>query len=379
MTIIVYCQYLLGIGHLARTLVIAQELAKRHRVVFICGGRHMPQLDRLPGIEMVWLKPVASEETYTRYYCADDETVDYEEIAAERCKMISKTIDAVRPDIFWIEAFPFARRRFCREIVSSIDRARRRYPHCRICCSVRDILLRVQAEDNYRHQVASELNRYFDLLFVHSDPRRVPFELTFGSLDPFHCPIVYTGYVSRQPRAEMRKQCWEAGGDIVVNVGGSRVGKGVIEAAIRCHQRYYSDRRMRVFLFPEDGTILAELKALAAPCNAVTIHEFTFEYINYLQASSLVICMGGYNSLIEAVATVTPAVVVPYNGNDEQPLRVQRLGGDGTLEVVPLMEIGVEPLRAAIERAVVRRSISTDIDLGGAQFIDNYLGEHCSA
>ena len=66
MNIVFYCQYVLGMGHLFRTLEIVRALnASGHQVTLVVGGR--PVDARIPdGVELIRLPPLFMDEHFTR-------------------------------------------------------------------------------------------------------------------------------------------------------------------------------------------------------------------------------------------------------------------------------------------------------------------------
>ena len=52
---------------------------------------------------------------------------------------------------------------------------------------------------SYEERVIKRLNRYFDAVFVHSDPGFLKLDATFSRLDDISIPIVYTGFVTPKP------------------------------------------------------------------------------------------------------------------------------------------------------------------------------------
>ena len=61
--ILFYCQHVLGMGHLVRSLALARALAGRFRVVFLNGGAVPRGLRRPAGIEFVDLPPLGFDAT----------------------------------------------------------------------------------------------------------------------------------------------------------------------------------------------------------------------------------------------------------------------------------------------------------------------------
>ena len=76
-----------------------------------------------------------------------------------------------------------------------------------------------------------------------------------------------------------------------------------------------------------------------------------------MRASSLVVAMGGYNTLCEIVAAGRPAVIVPRaRPRLEQHIRAQAFAARGLVEMVPADEVTPARLAAAVERALLQGS-----------------------
>src|SRR5262249_33113987 len=107
--------------------------------------------------------------------------------------------DRFDPDILLIELFPFGRRQFVFELMPLLARTRLRRPATKVVCSVRDILVRQPEHLHHEQWVCRLLNRYFDLVLVHSDPSFQDFGETFSRLADIRTEIRYTGYVVQTP------------------------------------------------------------------------------------------------------------------------------------------------------------------------------------
>ena len=79
-----------------------------------------------------------------------------------------------------------------------------------------------------------------------------------------------------------------------------------------------------------------------------------------------VVCMGGYNTMAEVMATDTPALVVPRNRRrQEQPRRARALAALGAVETQDAGEITAEGITRWWARSVTGRTSRSHIDLGG--------------
>src|SRR5438477_12684595 len=61
--VLFYCQHVLGMGHLVRSLALARALARRFHVIFLNGGAVPRGLPRPAGIELVDLPPLGLDDT----------------------------------------------------------------------------------------------------------------------------------------------------------------------------------------------------------------------------------------------------------------------------------------------------------------------------
>ena len=63
-TLMFYCQHLLGIGHLIRSMEIARGLTQNFKVYFINGGEVIDGFHIPPGVEVVNLPPLKTDAEF---------------------------------------------------------------------------------------------------------------------------------------------------------------------------------------------------------------------------------------------------------------------------------------------------------------------------
>lgn len=362
-----YCQYVLGIGHLVRTLVIADELSKSHDLLLLCGGKPI-DTSIAPRVKIVWIEPMEALQDFSHYYSPTDASIEYPQVCQKRLNQILVSIDDFQPDIFWIEAFPFARHRFKREIIPSIKHVQKKIPHCKICCSYRDVFLGRHGDTAKHKKISYWLNKYFDYLFIHSDPKIISLHSTFASVDEIKCPIFYTGFVVRPLPKQIEKVNGSDMQEIVVSHGGSRVGKKIADIAVQCHDQFFPKTSLHVFSNPNSTTVTPK-----HPSKKIHLHPFDWDYIRHLQRATVFIGMGGYNSLIEAVALGIPAFVIPFNGNEEQTTRVELLKKHHPIEVAPWDQLTEKRMADAIRKLIAQRAGPTQINFDGAKVVGEIL------
>jgi predicted glycosyltransferase len=372
MKIVFYCQHVLGIGHFFRSLEICRALA-RHQVIWVTGG---PRLDvalpshvievRLPALEM--------DCEFKVLHAAAG--ADLDAIHRERRERLWNVFATEAPELFLIELYPFGRRAFRHEIDPALEAvADGRLPRCGVVCSVRDILVEKQLAQEREGRTVAVLNRFFDAVLVHADPRLVRLEETFGRLGEIRIPMIYTGFITPMPEPDARRRVRSALGLepadrlIVVSAGGGRVGLPLLEAAVAAFR--HLDRPGRTVLQVFTGPFLPEsdferLAQAAGP--GVAVDRFSPDFLSYLAAADLSISMAGYNTTMNLLAARVPALVWPFKQNREQRLRSERLEALGALQ--PLEDADLEPLQLAdrANRLLARlERPESGVDLNGAQ------------
>jgi predicted glycosyltransferase len=228
--LLLYCQHSLGMGHLVRSLALAAGLTTSFRVVFLNGGPLPRDIEPPPDVKLVSLPPLGL--TPDGRLVSRDRRRSVDRARALRRKLILESFHSLRPRIILLELFPFGRKKFAEELLPLLDAAKARPEPPIILCSLRDILVGRQAEQEKHDEWAATLaNRYFDGVLVHSDPRFARLEESFHPRSPLEIPVHYTGFVLPDPKpsasvAPMRDQ------KIVVSAGGGLVGEPLLRAAI---------------------------------------------------------------------------------------------------------------------------------------------------
>ena len=381
MNIMIYCQHVLGIGHLVRTLEIARAM-REHQVTLVTGGPpvslNIPshvRMVRLPGLRMdadfADLRPVGPD-------------LSLEEVKIKRLACLRQLVREIRPDALLVELFPFGRNAFSFELLPLLEDIRRGLlPAYRIICSVRDILVEKKERQKYEQRVLDRLNSLFDALLVHGDPEVISLDDTFGRMKDIRIPVIYTGYVSRRAdpgqaaRLRNRLPGLPARKLIVVSAGGGSVGCRLLKIAVQAYPRLASSAVMVVFTGPYlDEAAYGELKQNAQP--GLFIKRFSSHFPSWLAAADLSISMGGYNTAMDVLASSTPALIFPFAQNREQALRCERLA-----RLVSLRQLTEAELSPGMLAAIIQETMSATpadrsrikLRLDGAQFTAAWLTE----
>jgi predicted glycosyltransferase len=353
-TIVWYCQYVWGMGHLFRSLELARALAG-HRVVLVAGGQEVA-LD-LPGhVELVRLPALFMDERFTTLIPGVAGR-SVEAVQRERRQALAAIFERARPEIFIVELYPFGRTAFGFELEPLLAAIRgNAYGRVRTVCSLRDVLVEKRDPRAYEARVVDALNRWFDLLLIHSDERLLPLDDTFSRLGDIRVPKVYTGFVAPRPDPDkgrkLRRDLDLAPGQklVVASSGGGRAGYRLLKPVLTACRRMQGRRGLRLALFTGPFMAEAEFDDLQAEAgDGLVVQRFTPRFLDYLSAADLSISLAGYNTCMNLLATGVPALVLPYARQREQPLRVERLKPYLPLTVLSEEDLAPERLAPAIE------------------------------
>jgi predicted glycosyltransferase len=246
--------------------------------------------------------------------------------------------------------FPFGRRQMRFELMPLVERARTAPWRPAIAASVRDILTASRRAEKTAW-ILDTIERFYDLVLVHGDPRLVPFEATFPKAAGLGGKLAYTGYVvAAAPSAEQRQES----GEVLVSTGGGAVAEPLVEAAFAARALSpLASAPWRVLI----GENLPEPRfrafQRAAPLG-IAVERNRPDFLSLLAACRLSISQAGYNTTLEVLAARRPAVVVPFAAGQEseQSLRARLLAERGRLAVVEEAGLTGAGLAAGIERAL---------------------------
>ncbi|MBW2072039.1 MAG: glycosyl transferase [Deltaproteobacteria bacterium] len=357
MKIVQYCQHVLGMGHLFRTVELTRAF-RRHQVVLVTGGP-VVEIELPEQVRTCQLPELRMDPEFTRVYPGEAGR-SLKEVKKERQRILMALMRSFNPDLFLVELYPFGRNSFKFELLPILEGIRSgELGPTRVVCSLRDILVEKQDQRAYEQRVLAVLNTYFDALLVHADPAVVTLAESFRSTEHIQIPVVYTGFVTARPEehagAKLRERLGIGAAEtvLVASIGGGRVGAPLLHAVLDVYRELTGKKRMWLFMFT--GPYMSELEFEQLQARAytnVTVRRFTRLFLSYLDAADLSISMAGYNTCMNVVACGVPALLWPFEQNREQRFRVDKLSRLVDVEAVETLD--VDWLAAAVARKLAR-------------------------
>jgi len=370
-TVLFYCQHSLGLGHLVRSFALAGALADRCRVVLLNGGRLPRGLPTPPGVEIVSLPPLGM--TVDGALVSHDRRRSTDRaLRLRRLRMLELQAE-LRPDVLFIELFPFGRKKFASELVPLLEAARE--AGTLTICSLRDILVASRHDQQKFDERASvTANALFDAILVHADPRFARLEESFHPVTPLRVPVHYTGFVLPgvdQARALAPTPAPSRRPRVVVSAGGGAYGAALMAAAVEAH-RLLADAGVDIRLIA--GPFLPEsewqlLRAAAQGRPGLEVRRSVPDLTTELGAAAASVSQCGYNTTLDLLRTGVPALVVPFaeGGEDEQTRRAERLARLGAVRVLEADRLDGRSLADAVRELLAFRPEPVALDLDGAR------------
>ncbi len=366
-TLMFYCQHVAGIGHLTRSLALAEGLTSDFRIVFLSGGPMPDCIDVAPEIEMIELPPLTLVDDALK--SVEDE--DLSQVKQRRRDLLLQLLADLKPEILLVELFPFGRMQFTFELkplIEFVDQMGTDRPL--LLCSLRDIVVAPQSSRSlFWKRAHALLNRYFDGVLRHGDSR-----YHHSAHEALEIPVYHTGYVNPHKDTVYRRPQTER---VVVSAGGGRVGAPLLAAAAKAFTNpgIGTGREMTLITGPfipgMDRLLLRNYSATPG----LTIKTWV-EGREFLSEATVSVSQGGYNTTVDLLDWGGPALIVPYS--QEQEERTDWLAEMNKVRVLPSHQLTAETLAQQIRTLFSFRPDSTQLEMNGIHQTREILLQLCT-
>jgi predicted glycosyltransferase len=357
MKILMYSHDSYGLGHLRRTLTLAEAFVERNRdaSALILTGSTVSDAFRLPwGVDIVKLP--SAVKVANQVYESSRMTIGFESLKNLRSGLILSAAEAFGPDAFVVDKAPLGMKR---EVYPTV-------------LGLRDVL----DDPRYirRHwkegRIAEAIEEFYDLMLVYG-PREVydplpEYGLSEEALNRSH----YVGYIGRNPAPETDSYSPFRPGYVLVTAGGGGDGFHLIENYLQCLKGTEPSFESLVVTGPlmDDGA-KREIEHLARGLR-VRVMEFRPDMDRLVKSAGAVVTMGGYNTTVELLAARKSALIVPrVEPRVEQLIRAERLSDLGLVEMIHPKDLTPGLMRSKVEKLLKREPVSippVTVDLSGA-------------
>lgn len=365
--LLIHCQYVYGIGHLVRTLELARGLSEHFEVSVISGGEPVKNYEIPKTINFIQLPAIYKEED-SPFLTPINKSTSIEQCFKDRKKIINFNIEQIKPEILITEHFPFGLL-FENEVIDLMNEVKKHNNNVKIVSSVRDIIDSSNGgkRDGY---ICEIINKWFDLILVHGDSKFTGLSHSFSKINEIKVKIIHTGYIVRHIQRETSQKNSVL---ILVAVAGGRMGTELLDAAINSHLTIRDKIKHRLVLFSgafQEDLIKLNKKISTINSSEIELHEFNSQtYLNYLSEATLVLSLGGYNSIIESLSLKKRMLVYKRGfkgGNEEQDLRIDFFEKNGNLNVITPNDLTTEKLsKLILQKITDTKESHIELDFNG--------------
>jgi predicted glycosyltransferase len=397
--ILFYCQHILGIGHLIRSMEIVRGLSQDFQIYFVNGGQVIPAFDIPAGVEVINLPALRTDPEFRSLQVVGDDR-SLEVVKEARKTQLLEVFERIQPDLLMIELFPFGRKQFKFELIPLLDRVQALGRKTKVVCSLRDIVVGKKDQAAHEAKVCDLVNRYFDLVLIHSDEAFMPLEVSFSRKRDLQAQVAYTGYVTQAlpPSKAMSEAAIDREDLIALNriepmilcsIGGGRFGHDLVDAVIQAAPQLAQRLPHHIHLFA--GVFMPDAKYAEFEqqvntlqgngVNNISLRRHTSCLLDYMQQADLSISMGGYNTTMNILSTGVRSLMLTFMGNDdqEQEIRARALEGCDILDVLTLGDLAPDRFAEKVVDRISRSPAPVGIDLDGVAQTRHILQQFVAA
>jgi predicted glycosyltransferase len=391
--ILFYCQYLSGMGHLVRSSEIVRSLSKDFQVYFITGGPTIVGFELPTQVEIIRLPALWLEKGE---FTVGDSPFSVEEVKAARKNILIAECDRIKPDCLITEFFPFGRHKLLFELIPLVEHIKATSPTTKIVSSLRDAIGK-ESEPEAEETICDLMNRYFDLLLFHADPRFQTFSESFARARDIKAEIIHTGFVTQQFQfdCENSNQLWnDVNSDkvkILASIGGGRIGYELLEALVESSAILSQNLShiIKIFTGPfMPAEKVSHLRKLVGDRDNIQVETYTSQLLDYMKTADVSVSLGGYNTTMNILSTGVRAIVVPIGHerqDKEQLLRAQKLDKLGIVNCIYPQVLSpmylAEKIISCLHRKTPKNSFKFDLQGADntATFLESFLNHQVFA
>ena len=325
-------QHSIGIGHLTRTSALAKAFSAMSRVTLFSGGRPIEGYSAPSRVDFIQL-PALYRTGSGKLPSPLDGRYTLAETEHMRSQMLIDAYCRLKPRIIITEYFPFAPRRFGRstlnELFNVINQEQKRPI---VICSIRTVPQEESPDiDDDAPAINAHLKNEFSGVLHHSDPKLFPLTSLEARIQTAlsGIPVWQTGFVRRPftPRNSPRI----SSGLLLTVGGGSAAAANLLKRWIKAAKAGSPD------LFPivaVCGPLMQgkDRELVHAECGPnVTVYDWVSNMDDLISSSRAVVCLGGYNTPVEALSQNKPVLAFPDSGLGDQVFQINTLHSEGLL------------------------------------------------
>lgn len=340
-----YCHDTCGLGHLRRTLALANHVHDTMpgmSQLIVTGSPSAHSFELPSGADYVKL-PSVTKDTDGEYV-ARSLSSSVASITEMRSDILLSAATHFQPDFFIVDHAPAG---LDGEALATLRFFREHHPETKLIVGLRDI---IDEAPKVRRSWARDgiyqlLDDVYDLILVYGHRNIYDVVEQYGLSGKAESKTRFVGYIGREHgpvapediRASLPMQTDKL---VLVTAGGGGDGQELFDAMVRglVETRDPVDGDFDCLLI--GGPLMAEenrtnLRDLLGNRNNLHFLDFADPMTSYIGAADVVVSMGGYNSVCEILSLGRPAIIVPrVSPRKEQLTRAEILSHRGLVRMI---------------------------------------------
>lgn len=369
----------LGLGHVRRNLAIAAHLTRLDpsaSVLLVCSTDQIDGLVVPPRVDV--LKLPGLRKTGNERYTSRRLGLDEAETWSLRSTLIASATRSFAPQVLLADKHPHGAQGELREALTALHGA-----GGLAVLGLRDVLdapATVRREWQQGHVLAAIAADHVRVL-VYGSRQVLDPALAYGMPRRVARLVRYCGYVASEPppdQPSILRRDDDPRPTVIATAGAGSDGFAVLSAftASSAGAPWHPVVVSGGDAAEDDQRALQEAVARVGG----TFHRFVRNLPLHFPAAAAVVCMGGYNTVVEALGASTPTVVVPRVApRQEQLIRARAFAALGLVRVVEPDQLARPALGRAVRAAMadsrdrIRAAVGRSLDLDGAERAAGHL------
>ena len=353
--ILMYSHDTYGLGHIRRTMAIAEQLRGADTNILILTGSPITgqltfprQVDfvRMPGM----IKKANDE------YFPLTIRIDPQQAMDIRQSIIMATVQSFKPDLFIVDKEPQGLKK---EVLPSLNWISENLKQTKTVLGLRDIMDDAETvkADWEKKDIYATIEDLYSEVWVYGEKKIYDPVTEYDIPDSISKKLFFTGYIPRKipevsAAQKLRDQLdlMKATPMITVTTGGGGDGLRVLDTFLEVLEEMKSRS-----ISPPFQTVLITGPFLSSSDKdsvlgraadlEILSYDFFSEMETLIAASDIVVCMGGYNTMCEVLSARTMSLVIPRETpRKEQLIRAQAFHRSGLIEYIPWSRLNRENL-----------------------------------
>ncbi len=357
--ILMYSHDTYGLGHIRRTMAIAEHLSSEETNILILTGSPMAGRFRFPmGVDYVRI-PGMIKRSNEDYFPLSIR-IDPVQALEIRKSIVLATAQTFRPDLFIVDKEPLGLKR---EVLPTLEWISTDLKKCCTVLGLRDVMDDADTvRQNWQDKgVYENVERLYTEVWVYGNRALYDPVVEYAIPETISSKLYFTGYIPRRvpPPFEVEDIQKQLGLDpkaplVTVTTGGGGDGFWVLNAYLTMLEIMAASsdpfpfKTVLItgpFLSDDENAVVHE----RARALGIQVYQFFVHMEQLFAASDLVVCMGGYNTVCEILSLKIPSLVIPREDpRKEQLIRAMAMEKKGLLDYIPWAMVSPDLMREKI-------------------------------